>query len=151
MYEHIESKHVKGPGYMCEECNIVCPTRKALRCHIGRYHQKPKVNYCWYWFNAYCTLEITQQVNMLMEKVQNVWKCKACSYENTRKTNVFEHVEAKHVESSGYSYNICGQFCKTISAYKGHFKRNHRNWSFFILIYAINDTKFYPLFNPYYN
>ena len=46
MYEHIESKHVKGPGYMCEECNIVCPTRKALRCHIGRYHQKPKVNYC---------------------------------------------------------------------------------------------------------
>ena len=45
VYEHIESKHVKGPEYMCEECNIVCPTRKALRCHIGRYHPKPKVNY----------------------------------------------------------------------------------------------------------
>jgi len=71
--------------------------------------------------------EVTDQVNMLMEKVQNVWRCRACSYENTRKTNVFEHVEAKHVESSGYNCTICGQFCRTISAYKGHFKRNHRN------------------------
>jgi hypothetical protein len=45
VYEHIESKHVQGPGYMCNECNKVCPTRKALRCHIGRYHPKPRASY----------------------------------------------------------------------------------------------------------
>ena len=34
---------MKGPGYICPECSTVCFTRKALICHIGRYHSKPKV------------------------------------------------------------------------------------------------------------
>jgi len=40
VYEHIEAKHVQGPGYMCQECEKVCPTRKSLRHHLGRYHPK---------------------------------------------------------------------------------------------------------------
>ena len=40
VYEHIEAKHVQGPGYMCQQCDKVCPTRKALRHHLGRYHPK---------------------------------------------------------------------------------------------------------------
>ena len=91
------------------------------------YWQIPSKTQSWILLTYVITLEVTEQVTMLMEKVHNVWKCRACSYENTRKTNVFEHVEAKHVESSGYNCTICGQFCRTISAYKGHFKRNHRN------------------------
>ena len=34
--EHIESKHVYGPGFACHICQHVCPTRKALKMHIFR-------------------------------------------------------------------------------------------------------------------
>ena len=40
-------------------------------------------------------LDLSGEVLSLMERVSNVWKCLACQYENTRKTNMFEHVEAK--------------------------------------------------------
>jgi len=56
-------------------------------------------------------------------------------YENTRKNNVFEHVEAKHVESPGYNCSVCMLFCKTFYAYKGHFKRNHRNEICLVSVY----------------
>jgi hypothetical protein len=38
VYEHIEGKHVAGPGYICLVCSKVCSTRKALRCHKYRNH-----------------------------------------------------------------------------------------------------------------
>ena len=34
--EHIESKHIKGPGYACPVCQRIVPTRKALKVHIYR-------------------------------------------------------------------------------------------------------------------
>ena len=34
--EHIESKHIQGPGFACDICQHVCPTRKALKMHIFR-------------------------------------------------------------------------------------------------------------------
>ena len=40
-------------------------------------------------------LDLSGEVLSLMERVSNVWRCLACEYENTRKTNMFEHVEAK--------------------------------------------------------
>ena len=40
-------------------------------------------------------LDLSGEVLSLMERVSNIWKCLACQYENTRKTNMFEHVEAK--------------------------------------------------------
>ena len=43
VYEHIEAKHIQGPGYFCQECEKTCPTRKALRHHLARYHPKPRL------------------------------------------------------------------------------------------------------------
>ena len=34
--EHVESKHLLGPGFACNICQHVCPTRKALKMHIFR-------------------------------------------------------------------------------------------------------------------
>ena len=44
VYEHIEAKHVLGPGYVCQYCvsGKVLSTRKALRCHMYTYHPKLK-------------------------------------------------------------------------------------------------------------
>ena len=37
-----------------------------------------------------------------MEKLGDVWQCKDCLWETKYKTRLWEHVEAKHVQSSGY-------------------------------------------------
>ena len=60
-----------------------------------------------------------------MEKVDKVWSCVVCQYQSSKKNNVFEHVEAKHVQSTGYNCQQCGTFCKTYSAYRSHIKRLH--------------------------
>ena len=39
MYEHVESKHTKSPGYPCSLCpGRVCPSLNALRSHSVRHH-----------------------------------------------------------------------------------------------------------------
>jgi len=39
MYEHVESKHTKSPGYPCTLCpGRVCPSLNALRSHSVRHH-----------------------------------------------------------------------------------------------------------------
>eukprot|EP00088_Acartia_fossae_P044666 TRINITY_DN4755_c0_g1_i1.p1 TRINITY_DN4755_c0_g1~~TRINITY_DN4755_c0_g1_i1.p1 ORF type:complete len:344 (+),score=67.56 TRINITY_DN4755_c0_g1_i1:199-1230(+) len=36
MKDHVEARHTTGPGFMCEFCLRICPTRKALKMHIYR-------------------------------------------------------------------------------------------------------------------
>ena len=61
-----------------------------------------------------------------MLKVEHVWQCSVCSYRSPKKSNVFDHVEAKHVESDGYECSACGYYSKTLQSYKSHVKRNHK-------------------------
>jgi len=39
MVNHIESRHVDGPGVPCSFCPRVCPTRHAMQMHLIRQHQ----------------------------------------------------------------------------------------------------------------
>jgi len=41
---HIESKHVNSGGFQCTVCPHVCPTREAMRKHMGRIHKTPNFN-----------------------------------------------------------------------------------------------------------
>jgi len=61
---------------------------------------------------------IDQAVNALMQKCGSVWQCLACGWEAKIKTRLYEHVEAKHVETNGYSCPICGKFCPSQKALK---------------------------------
>ena len=70
-------------------------------------------------------LDVITEVSSLMERVDKMWSCLACQYQSNRKTNLFEHVEAKHIQSTGYNCQDCGTFCKTYSAYRSHVKRLH--------------------------
>ena len=36
---HIESNHVKGPGFNCEYCGKFCPTSNSLQVHISKNHR----------------------------------------------------------------------------------------------------------------
>jgi hypothetical protein len=43
MFEHVESKHTKSPGYPCSLCpGRVCPSLNALRSHSVRHHGSSK-------------------------------------------------------------------------------------------------------------
>jgi hypothetical protein len=41
MEYHVEAKHVDShPGYSCEYCGKVCPTRNSYLIHKSRYHRQ---------------------------------------------------------------------------------------------------------------
>ncbi len=36
---HVESKHISTPGFICHLCNKFCPTRNALKSHTTKQHK----------------------------------------------------------------------------------------------------------------
>ena len=36
---HLEAKHLDSPGYRCQFCHKVCPTRNSYSIHKSRYHR----------------------------------------------------------------------------------------------------------------
>ena len=71
--------------------------------------------------------EIEEAVTRQMERLPGGWRCAACGWEAKNKTRMFEHVEAKHVVTSGYSCPLCGKFCPSQKSLKNHKFTNHRN------------------------
>jgi len=43
VFDHVESRHVKHEGYMCQICTKTCPTLGAFRKHMSRNHGPPKL------------------------------------------------------------------------------------------------------------
>ena len=62
-----------------------------------------------------------------MVKTGGVWQCDSCGWETKFKTRLSEHVEAKHMQTSGYNCPLCAKFCSTKNALKIHKTRNHKN------------------------
>ena len=53
------------------------------------------------------------------------WQCLQCGYQS-KSTNVRYHIEAKHVETSGYTCGECGDFFKARSSLNQHLSVKHR-------------------------
>lgn len=53
------------------------------------------------------------------------WHCSICSYAAKLKGDVRKHVESKHVQTNGYTCNVCGKFCPTSNALQTHRSRHH--------------------------
>ena len=70
--------------------------------------------------------DINSQVLSKMFKVGSLWKCTDCSMETKYKTRLYEHVEAKHVETSGYECQTCGKFLPTLKSLNNHNFTSHR-------------------------
>jgi len=62
-----------------------------------------------------------------MQKNGAAWLCGTCGWETKLRARLWEHVEANHVQSNGYSCPICCKFCPSKNALKVHKSRNHRN------------------------
>lgn len=55
------------------------------------------------------------------------WTCLACSYSTSHKTNMYQHVEAKHVQTEGYNCPYCSRFCPNFKSLKNHKTRCPKN------------------------
>jgi len=62
-----------------------------------------------------------------MQRIAGVWQCLTCGWETKFKTRLFEHVEATHVHTNGYTCPYCDKFCPSKNSLKVHKSRNHKN------------------------
>jgi len=63
-----------------------------------------------------------------MVKLGDFWQCKVCLWETKHKTRLWEHIEAKHVQSAGYSCPFCSKFCSSKNAWKQHKSKFHSGY-----------------------
>ena len=55
------------------------------------------------------------------------WRCSDCGYVSKKKTNLQEHIEAKHIEQAGVLCTICQLYCVNRKALRNHTYRYHRS------------------------
>jgi len=68
-------------------------------------------------------LEFTIKSKMM--KLEGTWQCSDCQYSTKKSSNLYEHIEAKHVQSDGHTCPICLKFCATKNALRNHNVRYH--------------------------
>ena len=61
-----------------------------------------------------------------MGKLGDLWQCQDCLWTTRYKTRLWEHIEAKHVKSGGYSCPLCNKFCPSKNAWHLHKSRYHK-------------------------
>ena len=57
---------------------------------------------------------------------EGLWQCTECGYNSKKISHVQNHVEAKHVSTSGFSCPICHKHCPTRHALMNHKSRYHK-------------------------
>ena len=56
------------------------------------------------------------------------WSCRHCDYQSKKSTNVREHVESKHVQSSGVMCSICFKVCPNKKSLRNHCYSSHKSF-----------------------
>jgi len=65
-------------------------------------------------------------LSKMYKNIDGDWQCNDCLKTSKVKTNIFEHIEATHVESPGYQCDQCYKFCRTRNALRKHKYVNHK-------------------------
>lgn len=64
--------------------------------------------------------------NSLTRLENGIWTCHHCEFTSKHKNRAWEHVEAKHLTTDGYTCPLCQKFCPTSSSLRNHNDRHHR-------------------------
>ena len=72
------------------------------------------------------SIEMEADIARRMSKVGELWQCLDCLWTTKYKTTLWEHIEAKHVTSAGYTCPICHKFCPSRNAWHLHKSRYHK-------------------------
>ena len=71
-------------------------------------------------------LDVEAEIRSKMENMgASKWRCLECNFVS-KSTNVFYHIESKHVEGAGYFCSICMKFCRTKNALNIHMSNYHK-------------------------
>jgi len=127
---HVESKHLTTGGFICSVCSKVSATRESLRKHMTRLHSAVDVwyiqNKLWWTFWHSFILGLDEAIAQNIRKDElGVWSCAQCAYSSDRSSNVRNHIEAKHMTSSGFQCPNCSKISPTRHALKMHTSRKH--------------------------
>lgn len=71
-------------------------------------------------------LDLDVEVRKHLKKLDGKWLCCVCGHSARDKGRAWEHVEAKHMESGGYTCSLCLKFCPTASSLRGHKEKYHK-------------------------
>eukprot|EP00092_Neocalanus_flemingeri_P050284 GFUD01058075.1.p1 GENE.GFUD01058075.1~~GFUD01058075.1.p1 ORF type:complete len:354 (+),score=73.88 GFUD01058075.1:262-1323(+) len=70
--------------------------------------------------------DIEAEIRSKMENLgASKWRCTECNFVS-KSTNVYYHIESKHVEGAGHFCSICSKFCKTTNALNIHMSNYHK-------------------------
>jgi len=73
--------------------------------------------------------DLEELIRSKMVKEQGSWHCTDCPYTTKNNSNLFEHIESRHVDHPGYCCDICMKFCATRNSLRNHKVRLHKNTS----------------------
>ena len=76
-------------------------------------------------FETFCS-DLDSIIYSKMSKIEGMWQCDDCQKTSKVKTNIYEHIEAVHVETPGYCCDICHKFCRTRNALRNHKNLRHK-------------------------
>ena len=118
---HIEAKHMQSVGFQCSFCNAVSPTRHAMKMHMLRKHRKE-----WNW-----TIKLFSALNdaikaKIFKADSGLFTCYECGYSSKYKTTCQDHIESRHISTSGFICPYCEKFCPTRNALKSHISKSHK-------------------------
>ena len=75
---------------------------------------------------SFTSFFLESEILTRMQKIDGGWKCTECDYVSNKKSNLYNHVEAKHVGGQLISCNYCGKVLKGVNSYSVHVSTNHR-------------------------
>ena len=134
MVNHVEAKHVQHEGVSCPLCHKHFATRQAHRMHHSRvhsYNSGPNMWFstkliCFVSIDIFCSDELKEAIKQRMVKqYDGSWGCSDCGFVIKYQATLTNHVEAKHLQSDGYSCQHCNKFCPTRNALKCHIYQRH--------------------------
>ena len=147
LFEHVEATHVQTNGYTCPYCDKFCPSKNSLKVHKSRNHKNEITNMYWielHWikvalgFNWVYLLTLlsgfyAQPSNVDVEVQSRIitvgkseFQCAECGQTATIRSNMWRHIEAKHVSAQSISCQFCEKTCPSRNALASHVSRYHR-------------------------
>ena len=99
--------------------DAVSSTRHAMKMHMLR---KPGKNGTEQLFSA-----LNDAIRAKIYKADSgLFTCYECGYSSKYKTTCQDHIESRHISTSGYTCPYCQKFCPTRNALKSHISKNHK-------------------------
>ena len=75
-----------------------------------------------------------------------MWQCYHCNYSSIKKFNTESHVEAKHLQNSGFVCPYCQNICSSKKTLSNHISKKHKQVSFWWLILELWNKKLFLWF-----